>query len=54
MTTALVPGSFDPPTNGHVDVVSRAVGIFDQVVVAVVGNPSKKPLFTSDERVESI
>ncbi|MDX1689525.1 MAG: pantetheine-phosphate adenylyltransferase [Acidimicrobiia bacterium] len=52
MTTALVPGSFDPPTNGHIDVVERAAGIFDRVVVAVVGNPSKSPLFTSDERVE--
>ena len=52
MTTALVPGSFDPPTNGHVDVVQRVAGIFDRIVVAVVGNPSKKPLFTSDERVD--
>lgn len=51
MTTALVPGSFDPPTNGHVDVVKRCVGIFDRVVVAVVTNPSKEPLFTSEERI---
>lgn len=50
MTTALVPGSFDPPTNGHIDVVARCAGIFDKVVVAVVGNPSKDPLFTSAER----
>ena len=50
MTTALVPGSFDPPTNGHVDVVHRCAMIFDKVVVAVVGNPSKDPLFSSEER----
>ncbi len=51
MITALVPGSFDPPTNGHVDVISRCAGIFDRVVVAVVSNPSKESLFTSAERV---
>ena len=50
MTTALVPGSFDPPTNGHVDVVKRCAAIFERVVVAVVTNPSKDPLFTSAER----
>lgn len=50
MTTALVPGSFDPPTHGHIDVVKRCASIFDRVVVAVVLNPSKDPLFTSDER----
>jgi pantetheine-phosphate adenylyltransferase len=48
--TALVPGSFDPPTNGHIDVVSRCVAIFDRVVVGVVANPSKQPLFSIDER----
>ena len=51
MSTALCPGSFDPPTNGHVDVIRRSVSIFDQVVVAVIRNPSKSPLFSSDERV---
>jgi len=49
--TALVPGSFDPPTKGHLDVVERCVGVFDKVVVGVVHNPSKSPLFTADERV---
>ena len=39
MTTALCPGSFDPPTNGHVDVIERAIASFDQVVVAVVDTP---------------
>jgi pantetheine-phosphate adenylyltransferase len=51
MTTALCPGSFDPPTNGHVDVIQRAIGVFDEVVVAVVDNPSKESLFTTAERV---
>lgn len=51
MTTALVPGSFDPPTNGHIDVVKRCSSIFEDVVVAVAVNPSKNPLFTSNERV---
>ena len=50
MTTVLVPGSFDPPTLGHIDVVKRCASIFDKVVVAVVRNPSKSPVFTSDER----
>ena len=50
MITALVPGSFDPPTNGHIDVISRCVAIFDRVVVGVVANPSKEPLFSIGER----
>ncbi len=50
MTTALCPGSFDPPTNGHVDVIERAIASFDDVVVAVVDNPAKKSLFTTAER----
>lgn len=54
MTTALVPGSFDPPTLGHIDVVKRCATIFDKVVVAVVRNPSKNPLFTSDERQQML
>jgi pantetheine-phosphate adenylyltransferase len=51
---ALCPGSFDPPTNGHIDVVERASRHFDGVVVAVVANPSKQPLFSADERVEML
>jgi pantetheine-phosphate adenylyltransferase len=47
---AVVPGSFDPPTLGHVDVIARAAAVFDRVVIAVVTNPSKSPLFTADER----
>ncbi len=52
MSTALCPGSFDPPTNGHMDVIRRSVSIFDKVVVAVIRNPSKTPMFTSEERVD--
>ena len=51
MTTALCPGSFDPPTNGHVDVIERAISAFDKVVVAVVDNPSKESLFSIEERL---
>lgn len=51
MITALVPGSFDPPTKGHLDVVERCTTLFDQVVVGVILNPSKTPMFSSDERV---
>jgi pantetheine-phosphate adenylyltransferase len=49
--TALVPGSFDPPTKGHLDVVERCAALFDVVVVSVVHNPSKEPWFTAAERV---
>lgn len=51
MRTAIYPGSFDPLTNGHLDVVQRAAKLFDRVVVAVAENESKHPLFTLDERV---
>ena len=51
MTLALCPGSFDPPTNGHVDVVERAARHFGRVIVAVALNPGKQPLFDADERV---
>ncbi len=51
MTTALYPGTFDPITNGHSDLVARAELLFDRVVVAVAANPSKQPTFTLDERV---
>jgi pantetheine-phosphate adenylyltransferase len=48
------PGSFDPVTNGHLDIIIRAARLYDEVVVAVLGNPSKTPLFTVDERVEML
>jgi pantetheine-phosphate adenylyltransferase len=49
---AVCPGSFDPVTNGHIDIVRRALALFDEVVVAVLGNPAKQGLFTVEERVE--
>ncbi len=49
--TALCPGTFDPVTNGHLDIVTRAAALFDRVVVAVIENPSKQPLFSTEERV---
>ncbi len=53
MITAICPGSYDPVTNGHIDVIKRAADIFDRVVVGVVGNPHHKaPMFTLAERVE--
>lgn len=50
MPTALCPGSFDPPTNGHIDVIERAAAHFEHVVVAVIGNPSKDAVFSLEER----
>ena len=50
MRTAIYPGSFDPFTNGHLDVVQRAARLFDRVIVAVAMNAGKNPLFTLDER----
>ncbi|MBA2272714.1 MAG: pantetheine-phosphate adenylyltransferase [Actinobacteria bacterium] len=50
MPVAMCPGSFDPPTRGHVDVVERASRYFEGVVVAVIANPSKEPLFSVQER----
>jgi pantetheine-phosphate adenylyltransferase len=53
LITAICPGSYDPVTNGHIDVIARTAAIFDRVVVGVVGNPHhKEPLFTIEERVE--
>ncbi|HMI29523.1 MAG TPA: pantetheine-phosphate adenylyltransferase [Gaiellaceae bacterium] len=52
MITAIAPGSYDPVTNGHIDVIGRAAEIFDRVVVGVVGNPTHKtPMFSLEERV---
>jgi pantetheine-phosphate adenylyltransferase len=50
----IYPGTFDPLTNGHLDLITRALHIFDQVIVAIAVNPDKKPLFTVDERLEMI
>jgi pantetheine-phosphate adenylyltransferase len=51
-TTAVYPGTFDPVTYGHIDLIRRARKIFDEVVVAVAHNPGKGPLFTVEERVQ--
>lgn len=51
MGTAIYPGTFDPPTLGHVDIIRRAAGLFDQVIIAVGANPTKQPLFPVDERL---
>src|SRR2546426_11070963 len=51
MRTVIYPGSFDPLTNGHLDVIQRAAKLFDQVIVAIARNESKSPLFDLDERL---
>ena len=51
MVTAIYPGTFDPATLGHIDLISRAAKLFDEVVVAIAENQEKAPLFTLDERV---
>ena len=52
MSRVVCPGSFDPVTNGHLDIIGRAAGLYDEVVVAVLINITKQSLFTVDERVE--
>ncbi len=54
MTRALYTGSFDPMTNGHLDIITRASKMFSELVVGVIVNPSKSPLFTKEERVAMI
>jgi pantetheine-phosphate adenylyltransferase len=54
VSRALVPGSFDPPTNGHLDVIERCAALFENVLVAVIRNPSKSPMFTTDERMDML
>lgn len=50
-TKAIYPGTFDPMTNGHLDIVTRAANMFDHLVLAIAASPSKKPMFSLDERV---
>jgi pantetheine-phosphate adenylyltransferase len=54
MSVAVYPGSFDPITNGHLDIVERAAAVFDTVVVAVLANPKKAPLLSVKQRIEVI
>jgi pantetheine-phosphate adenylyltransferase len=51
---AIYPGTFDPITNGHLDLIQRGLKIFDRILVAVAKNPAKKPLFTAEERLEML
>ena len=54
MKVAIYPGSFDPITFGHIDIVERAASLFDQVVIGVAESKSKNPLFSTDERLDLI
>jgi hypothetical protein len=54
MTSVIYPGTFDPITNGHLDIIARSAVIFPKVFVAVANSPSKKPLFSLEERVELV
>ncbi|MBP2640162.1 MAG: coaD [Firmicutes bacterium] len=54
MRLAICPGSFDPVTNGHLDIIKRSSKMFDELIVAVFHNPNKKPFFTMEERVEML
>lgn len=54
MRRAIFPGSFDPLTNGHLDIIERSLPLFDEIVIAVLNNPDKNPMFTVDERCAMI
>jgi len=50
MRRAIFPGSFDPPTNGHLDIIKRSLPLFDEIIIAVLNNPEKNPMFSVEER----
>ena len=54
MSKAIYPGTFDPITNGHFDLIARATRIFDEIIVAIAANPDKNPLFSVDERIAMV
>ena len=53
-TTAVYPGTFDPITNGHIDIIERALGLFDRVIITIAINAQKEPLFSLEERIDLI
>ena len=54
LNLAVYPGTFDPITMGHLDIINRALNIFDRVIIAIASNPGKTPLFTIEERIQMI
>ncbi|HEY2096701.1 MAG TPA: adenylyltransferase/cytidyltransferase family protein, partial [Pseudonocardia sp.] len=54
MRRAVCPGSFDPVTNGHLDIIERTAALFDEIVVAVLVNPQKQGMFTVEERIDML
>ena len=54
MSIAVYPGSFDPITYGHLDIIERSAKVFDKLIIAVLTNSAKKPMFTLDEKIEMI
>ena len=54
MSRAIYPGSFDPVTNGHLDIIRRSAKMFDEVIVGILNNPEKSPLFSVEERVKML
>ena len=54
MRRAIYPGSFDPVTNGHLDIIERGCKLFDEIIIAILINPEKRPFFTVEERAQML